>query len=171
MYRGDDHESLTSGINADARIEVQPGEKGERLTTGAAFFLDGDRIVAALGNVANPNNHGEERMFIVDAGGQQTCLTSRYYAEHSGDFANSKMQLLTLPGAQNRPPVPAYVAESLTLTVGATPVTFHYLQVLTQPLDAAAVDDTYGTLGMDALDELKSYTFDYRTMRFGVKNE
>ena len=83
MYRGDDHESLTSGINADARIEVQPGEKGERLTTGAAFFLDGDRIVAALGNVANPNNRGEERMFIVDAGGQQTCLTSRYYAEHA----------------------------------------------------------------------------------------
>jgi hypothetical protein len=28
------------------------------------------------------------------------------------------------------------------------------------------LDDTYGTLGMDALDELKSYTFDYRTMRF-----
>jgi hypothetical protein len=24
---------------------------------------------------------------------------------------------------------------------------------------------------MDALDELKSYTFDYRTMRFAVKNQ
>jgi len=43
--------------------------------------------------------------------------------------------------------------------------------VLTQPLDAAAVDDAYGTLGIDALDELKSYTFDYRTMRFGVTTE
>lgn len=158
--------SLT--VSADARIEVQPGDKGEKLTTGARFFLDGDQIVAALGNAANSD---DERMFIVDAGGQQTYLTSRYYAEHSSDFADSKMQLLTLPGAQNRPPVPAYVAESLTLAVGATPVTFHYLQVLTQPLDAAAVDDTYGTLGMDALDELKSYTFDYRTMRFSIKTE
>jgi len=35
----------------------------------------------------------------------------------------------------------------------------------------AAIDDTYGTLGMDALDELKSYTFDYRTMRFAIRNQ
>ena len=155
--------SLT--VSADARIEVQPGDKGEKLTTGARFFLDGDQIVAALGKA------GDERTFVVDAGGQQTYLTSRYYAEHSGDFADSKMQLLTMPGAQKRPPAPAYVADSLTLTVGTTPVTFHYLQVLTQPLDAAAVDDAYGTLGIDALDELKSYTFDYRTMRFAVTVE
>lgn len=155
--------SLT--VSSDARIEVQPGDKGEKLTAGARFFLDGDQIVAALGKA------GDERMFIVDASGQQTYLTSRYYAEHSGDFANSKMQLLSTPSAQKRPPAPAYVAESLTLTIGATPATFHYLQVLTQPLDAAAVDDAYGMLGMDALDELKSYTFDYRTMRFGVKTE
>jgi hypothetical protein len=74
-------------------------------------------------------------------------------------------------GAENRAPAPAYIADSLSVLVGTTPVTFQYLQVLTQPLDAAAVDDTYGTLGMDALDELKSYTFDYRTMRFGVKTE
>jgi hypothetical protein len=152
-------------VGEDARIEVQPGDKGERLTTGARFFLDGDQIIAALGNV------GDERMFVVDAGGQQTFLTSRYYAEHSGDFTGKKMQLLALPGAENRAPAPAYIADSLSVLVGTTPVTFQYLQVLTQPLDAAAVDDTYGTLGMDALDELKSYTFDYRTMRFGVKTE
>jgi hypothetical protein len=155
--------SLT--ISSNARIEVQPGKKGEKLTAGARFFLDGDQIVAALGKA------GDERMYIVDAGGQQTYLTSRYYAEHSSDFANSKMQLLTTSSAQKRPPAPAYIAESLTLTIGATPATFHYLQVLTQPLDAAAVDDAYGTLGIDALDELKSYTFDYRTMCFGIKPE
>jgi hypothetical protein len=152
-------------ITQDSRIEVQPGPKGERLTTGARFFLDGERLIAALGNP------GDERMFVIDAGGQQTFLTSRYYAEHSGDFDKQKMQLLTLPGAQGKPPAPAYIADSATLLVGATPVTFHFMQVLTEPLGNAALDDTYGTLGMDALDELKSYTFDYRTMRFAVKNE
>lgn len=155
--------SLT--VTADAKIEVQPGEKGERLTTGARFFLDGDQVVAALGKP------GQERMFIVDAGGQQTYMTSRYYSEHSPDFADKKMQLLAMPGSQKRPPAPAYVAENLTLYAGDAPLTLHYVQVLTEPLDAAAIDDTYGTLGMDALEELKSYTFDYRTMRFGVKNE
>jgi len=155
-------------VTSDARIEVQPGDKGERLTRGARFFLDGDRILAALGKGTNPE---DERMFVVDAGGQQTYLTSRYYAEHSADFADKKMQLLSVPGVQNKAPAPAYIADSVTLTIGDTAATFHYVQVLTQPLDAAAIDDTYGTLGMDALDELKSYTFDYRTMRFGVRSE
>jgi hypothetical protein len=153
--------SLT--VRANARIEVQPGEKGERLTNGARFFLDGDRIVAALGKV------GDERMFVVDAGGQQTYLTSRYYSEHASEFADKKMQLLSLPGAQNKEPAPAYVADSVSLQVGDAAMDFHFMQVLTQPLNAAAVDDNYGTLGMDALDELASYTFDYRTMRFAVK--
>jgi hypothetical protein len=47
----------------------------------------------------------------------------------------------------------------------------HYVQVLTQPLSDAALDDVYGVLGVDALDQLKSYTFDYRTMRFAVSPE
>jgi hypothetical protein len=155
--------SLT--LTAEANIEVQPGEKGERLTRGAPFYLDGDRIIAALGKT------GDERMFAVDASGQQTYLTSRYFGEHSDEFANKKQQLLSVPGAQNKPPAPAYDAESVTLDVGATPVTLHYVQVLTEPLGNAALDDVYGTLGMDMLDELKSYTFDYRTMRFAVKSE
>jgi len=29
----------------------------------------------------------------------------------------------------------------------------------------------YGVLGMDFLDQLKSYTFDYRTMRFTARTE
>jgi hypothetical protein len=155
--------SLT--VTADARIEVQPGAKGERQTTGARFFLDGDRILAALGKP------GEERMYVIDAGGQQTYLTSRYYSEHESDFSDKKMQLLPPPGEPKAPPIPTYIAESATLHVGATPANFQFIAVLTEPIAGAAVDDTYGTLGMDALDELKSYTFDYRTMRFAIRNE
>ncbi len=47
----------------------------------------------------------------------------------------------------------------------------HYLRVLTQPLGSAALDDVYGVLGIDALEQLGSYTFDYRTMRFSVRPE
>jgi Aspartyl protease len=152
-------------VAAQSRIEVRPGNTEQRLTTGARFYLDGERVVAALGKP------GEERMYAVDAGGQQTYLTSRYYAEHSSDFDGKKMELMAVPGAQQKPPAPAYVANSVTFSIGDTPVTLHYLQVLTQPLNAAAVDDTYGTLGIDALDEFRSYTFDYKTMRFGAKTE
>ena len=110
-------------------------------------------------------------MFVIDAGGQQTYLTSRYYDEHAAEFAGQKMQLFTLPGLQSATPQPAFVAETIPLTVGPATVPIHFIQVLTQPLGSVALDDVYGVLGIDALDQLQAYTFDYRTMRFSVKPE
>jgi hypothetical protein len=68
-------------------------------------------------------------------------------------------------------PVPAYTAETIPLAVGATTFQVHFIPVLTQTLGSAALDDVYGLLGVDALDQLGSYTFDYRTMRFSVRQE
>lgn len=175
--------SLT--VTGNSTIEVRPArqilpaEKDDLLTRGARFFLDGDQVIVALGkpdtagdapSTADPNA-GEERMFVVDAAGQQTYLTARYYEEHSAEFAGHKMELFTIPGAQALAPEPAYVAETIPLTVGRNTVNVHYVQVLTQPLGNAALDDVYGVLGIDALDQLGSYTFDYRTMRFAVRPE
>lgn len=158
-------------ITADETIEVrpaklpQPDTKEFKPSDGARFFLDGDQVIVALGGTAN------ERMFVVDAGGQQTYLTSRYFDEHAGEFDGQKMELFAIPTAQALPPQPAYIAETIPLLVGTTTVHVHYVQVLTQPLGLAALDDVYGVLGMDALDQLRSYTFDYRTMRFSVAPE
>lgn len=63
--------------------------------------------------------------------------------------------------------VHAYTSSGFT--VGRTTVKVHFIQVLTKPLGNTARDDVYGALGMDVLDQLKSDTFDYRTMRFAVK--
>jgi predicted aspartyl protease len=161
--------SLT--ITADATMEVRPlkpplpTEKEDPPTPGARFYLDGDEMIVALGA------QGQERMFQVDASGQQTYLTSRYYDEHAESFAGQKLELFSIPGAQNKPPQPAYLAETVPLTVGTTEIDAHFFQVLTQPAGLAALDDVYGVLGMDFLDQLKSYTFDYRTMRFTVRTE
>jgi hypothetical protein len=57
------------------------------------------------------------------------------------------------------------------MLVGATKITLHLIRVLTAPLGSTALDDVYGVLGADALGQLKSYTFDYRTMRFAVTTE
>jgi hypothetical protein len=164
--------SLT--VTANATIEVRPfkpvqstekTDKEDPPMPGARFFLDGDQMIVALGE------KGQERMFVVDASGQQTYLTSRYYYEHAEDFIAQKMELFSVPGAQNKPPQPAFVAETIPLTIGPTEVQAHYIQVITAPIGLAALDDVYGVLGMDFLDQLKSYTFDYRTMRFGVRTE
>jgi hypothetical protein len=161
--------SLT--VTSDATIEVRPfkpplvTEKEDPPMPGARFFLDGDQMIVALGAT------GLERMYAVDASGQQTYLTSRYYDEHTQDFAGKKMELFSIPGAQSKPPQPAFVAETVPLTVGSMTVEAHYIQVITEPIGSAALDDVYGVLGMDFLDQLRSYTFDYRTMRFGVRTE
>ena len=166
--------SLT--ITADSTIEVRPAkqilppEKDDLLKRGAPFFLDGDEIIVALGGHGAPDGRGA-RMFVVDASGQQTYLTARYYDEYSAQFAGQQMQLFSIPGSDSLPPQPAYMAETIPLTVGRTTVKVHYIQVLTEPLGNAALDDVYGVLGVDALDQLKSYTFDYRTMRFSVRPE
>lgn len=156
--------SLT--ITSDATVEVRPtkglGADVAGDSKGAHFFLDGDQIILALGPVGN------ERMFAVDAGGQQSYLTSRYYDEHAADFAGKKQELYAVPGAGSQKPQPAYMAETILLDVGGTVVQAHYIQVLTQPAGNAALDDVYGVLGVDVLDQFRRYTFNYRTMRFSV---
>ena len=171
-------------ITGDATIEVVPGKEpdpaavagnkdsagltaGKNATDaqGAHFFLDGDQVIVALGSPGN------ERMFVVDAGGQQSYLTSRYYAEHASAFSGEPTSRFSIPSDPSIPPQPAYLAETVPLDVGGTMVRAHYLQVLAQPVGSAALDDVYGVLGIDVLDQLRSYTFDYRTMRFSVSPE
>jgi hypothetical protein len=153
---------------ADKSSPAEKNDKDDHPLPGARFFLDGDRMIVALGNSGAA---GDERMYVIDAGGQQTYLTSRYYDEHAADFTGQKMELFKLPIPQPMPPQPAYLAETVPLAVGPTTVNVHFIQVLTQPLGSAALDDVYGVLGLDALDQLQAYTFDYRTMRFSVKPE
>ncbi len=160
--------SLT--ISANATLEIHPGKepvdaKAAGGADGARFFLDGDQVIVALGA------SGDEGMYIVDAAGQQSYFTSRYYDDHARDFAKGKAELFQVPSAQAMEPQPAYTAETLPLAVGTTTVQVHFIPVLTHPLGNSVFDDVYGVLGMDVLDQLQSYTFDYRTMRFSVRDE
>lgn len=158
--------SLT--ISDDATIELRPLRQLHSQSNtppnydGARFFLDGDQIIVALGLAPN------EQMFAVDAAGQQTYFTSRYYDEHAAELAGLKSQPFTIPAARPFPPQPAYMAETLPVQFGSAKVDVHYIEVLTQPVGSAALDDVYGVLGVDALDQMRSYTFDYQNMRFRV---
>jgi hypothetical protein len=109
-------------------------------------------------------------MFSIDAGGQQTYLTSRWFNEHAAEFNGKKMQPFTFSDADSGPRS-AYAAENVTLAVGDTAIELHNVPVLTQPLGSAARDDVYGVIGIDGLDQFTSYTLDYRTMRFSATVE
>lgn len=157
-------------LYVDTDKEASTVQRTDRINGGVRFFLDGDQVILALGGSEESGpSRGGERMFAIDAGGQQTYLTSRFYDEHANDFANQKMELFTLKGLPNMAPVPSYTAESVPLAVGKTTIQFHFMPVLTQPIGSAALDDVYGVLGVDALDQLGAYTFDYRTMQFSIR--
>ena len=61
--------------------------------------------------------------------------------------------------------------KTVPLAIGDTAIELHNVPVLTQPLGGATRDDVFGVIGIDGLDQLKSYTFDYRTMRFSATAE
>jgi Aspartyl protease len=173
-------------IQVDPAKEDGPNDAADRLTTGARFYLDGDQIIVALGRAQNPapdspaqgisaSSHGDsagndDLMFAVDAGGQQTYLTSRWFNEDAAEFNGKKMEPFTFPDT-DLGPQSAYVAENVALAVGDTAIELHSVPVLTQPLGSAARDDVYGVIGVDGLDQFNSYTFDYRTMRFSATVE
>jgi Aspartyl protease len=160
--------SLTITDNATIELhparQVQTPAKRAPNYEGARFFLDGDQIIVALGLAPN------EQMFAVDAAGQQTYFSSRYYDEHAQQFSGQKTEQFTVPGTHALPPQPAYTAETLSMQFGSAKVDVHFVEVLTQPVGSAALDDVYGVLGVDALDQFRSYTFDYENMRFRVSD-
>jgi len=108
---------------------------------------------------------------VVDASGQQTYLTSRYYDEHSENFTAQKMELFFDSGSAEQSAATGVCGGDDSIDDWAADVQAHYIQVITAPIGLAALDDVYGVLGLDFLDQLKSYTFDYRTMKFGVRTE
>ena len=173
-------------IQVDPAKEIDQKEDKNRLTAGARFYFDGDQVIVALGRSPDPAadsssqgvaadsrvdaGENEDRMFAIDAGGQQTYLTSRWFDEHAAAFNGQKMEPFSIPGI-DAGPGSAYVAETVPLAVGDISIDLHYIPVLTQPFGSAARDDVYGVIGIDGLDQLKSYTFDYRTMRFSATAE
>ena len=160
--------SLTVTDNATVELhparQIQTQEKPAPNYDGARFFFDGDQIIVALGLAPN------EQMFAVDAAGQQTYFSSRYYDEHAAQFEGQKSQPFTVPSTRPLPPQPAYMTETVPLRFGSAKVDVHFVQVLTQPVGSAALDDVYGVLGVDALDQLRGYTFDYANMRFRISD-
>ena len=184
--------TITSDNTAEVRpsTQVDPQAKDDLTSAGTPFYLDGDQILVALDRPANPvvnplppssadapgqgttraGGAEDEQMYAIDPGSQQTYLTWRYFKEHAVEFIGQKTEMFTPPGGQS-PPQPAYTAKSIALAAGSTTITLESVPVITKPLGSAALDDVYGILGSDALGQLKSYTFDYRAMRFSAATE
>jgi hypothetical protein len=127
------------------------------LHVGAPFFSDGQRLIVAEGPA------GADRLYAVNPGVVGSLLTVHYYRSHLADFHGERRDLLPVPGQEK--PIAAYTAENIHLNFRGFPITLHEIEAFAQPT-GLAIDRYYGILGEDSLDQLRSYTFDFRTMRF-----
>ena len=131
------------------------------LKEGAPFFSDGQRLIVS-------GSDGSGQLYALDPGSRGSQLTSRYYDAHASAFAQCPMKLVKMQGADGAMVLPICSADEVTVAFGRTEVTFHEIPVLAQPA-GAEVDRFWGTLRADALEQLASYTFDFRSMRFLAK--
>jgi hypothetical protein len=105
-------------------------------------------------------------LFAFDRGASDSYLTFRYQHKFRRAFVNQKRGSVELAGHPR--PLPAYDAKTVTLTFGVTPVTLRDISVLSEP-QGNGLDYFYGNLGQDTVKSFRSYTLDFRKMRFLVE--
>ncbi len=176
---------------SDNTIQVRPAREIERqrpgdlLTNGARFYLDGDRDHRRSRPHARSHRRScfsgclrcqlqhrpdDDRMFAIDAGGQQTYLTSRYFDEHAAEFNSQKMEMFSFPGNGIRAAARLYRRDCSSRRGR------NQDRPALHPRSHAAARLRRARRCLwrhrhRRLDQLKSYTFDYRTMRFSARQE
>lgn len=125
---------------------------------GSEMFMEQFAPLVAAGD------GGVKRLFLLDTGAANTFLTARYLLAHRAEFAHEKLSSVEQPDGK----LPAYYARRVILTLGGVQVTLHDVAVLAKPR-GRDVDYFYGNLGQDVLKQFRSYTIDFRSMRFTVQ--
>ena len=136
------------------------GKSVAQSDTGAEIFMEllTPLVAAGVGK--------DLRLFAFDSGASDSYFTARYQRTYKRDFANQKLGRVELAGHPH--PLPSYTAKTVTLTFGGVPLTLNDVSVLSQP-GGNGLDYFYGNLGQDIVKSLRSYTLDFRTMRFSVE--
>jgi hypothetical protein len=142
----------------DGHIRVIATANPER---GASpMFMDGlTPVIAGNDGVAT-------RLFTFDTGAANTILTERYLDDHRAELATERRS--TVQVAAHPQPLPAYYAKRVMLTIGGVAVNLQKIPVLAEPL-GNGWDYYYGNLGEDVLKQFRSYTIDFRSMRFSAR--
>lgn len=142
-------------FHRDGRFRVSRAPTAQKGGGSEMFMERFTPLVAA-------DDDGTKRLFMLDTGASNTFLTARYLSAHRAEFAHEKPSTVEQPGGRK---LPAYWAPKVTLVLGGVPITLHDVPVLTKTQGSGA-DYFYGNLGQDVLRQFRSYTLDFRSMRF-----
>ncbi|MGH9740591.1 MAG: pepsin/retropepsin-like aspartic protease family protein [Candidatus Acidiferrales bacterium] len=141
---------------SDGRIRVDARSR-PKASVGSPMFME------QLTPVVAADDGMTARLFTLDTGAANTFLTAKYLSAHHAEFAAAKKS--TVQMAAHPHPLPAFYAEHVTLTIGGVVVHLKSIPVLAVP-QGNGEDHFYGNLGQDVLKQFRSYTIDFRSMRF-----
>lgn len=145
-------------FTADNRVVAQAG--GD--SSGAAIYMQ------ELNPLLQVRTGGRDLLMMFDTGASSTTFTYRYYQAFPGQFAGLSRHPHGVAGAGGAKRVSAYALPSVQLRIGDQAATLKDVAVFAEPI-GTDFDLLYGTVGRDLTGMFKSFTLDFKTMRFRVE--
>jgi predicted aspartyl protease len=139
----------------DDKLEVGVGGNN----SGAALYMQElDPLVTAKVN-------GQELLMFFDSGASSTTFTVRYYNAFRHDVEGFNKIRHGIGGAGGAKLVTAYKLPRIAIMIGNETAVLENVSVIAEPLGTDQ-DLLFGTLGRDLTSGFKSFTIDFKAMRF-----
>jgi len=135
-------------------LEVESG--GD--SSGAAMYMQ------ELNPLVQCRVNGHDMLLFFDTGASSTAFTARYYDAFPKEFTNVARKKRGIAGAGGIQYVESYVLPKVSVEIGGENAVLKDVPV-NPPMDRD-FDLLYGNLGRDVTAEFKSFTFDFKAMRF-----
>ncbi|MGZ4788026.1 MAG: hypothetical protein ACXVZV_10385 [Terriglobales bacterium] len=139
-----------------------------KFTVDSATDSSGSPIfMQQLNPLVEVNIHGRAIPLFFDTGAGSTTFPFRYYDTFTGDVDGLQKVRQGIGGAGGAKRVAAYRLPKLEIGVGGQTAVLKDISVLAEPLGTDQ-DLLYRTMGRDLTSQFKSFTLDFKSMRFRV---
>ena len=105
-------------------------------------------------------------MLILDSGAASTRFSARYTREFPYQFAGAKQTKSCISGAGGTKCAESYELPQAELKIGNAAVAIQGVPSLREDLGTDKFDSVYGNAGGTLLNSFKTYTIDFKNMRF-----
>lgn len=111
---------------------------------------------------------GRDLLLMFDTGADSTTLTAKYYHAFPEQFTGISQTKHGVGGAGGVKVLNAYKLAEVRIGVGGATALMKGVSVLAEPVGSDA-DLLYGTIGRDLTNQFKSFTLDFKAMRFRLQ--
>jgi predicted aspartyl protease len=148
-----------SGNELVVNSESQPSSRSTRLYVEGLTPL----VEATVG--------GHELLFGFDTGANSSSFTAKYLREFPREFASLTSREHMAGGLGGLRSMRAYYLPQVELNLGSATASLKKVPVPTRDLGVDPLDSVFGNLGLDLLDQFRTFTIDFRNMQFSVGEE